>query len=152
METITWKSINPEGFTAEIKGKVYAFGIYTLSDAIWFEDKYGPVQIQDILTKHPARLIHEIAWRCLKDKTDFLTFEKFTDALPIGEAKKIDFSDKVLKLLGLCLEMKLEEGTPDSDGAGFQKNKTVRKSRSVKSLRRIYRRAGIKNEPAAISD
>jgi hypothetical protein len=152
MDKITWQDISPEGFAATIKGKIYDFGIYTLSDAIYFEDKYGPVGMTELIKNHPSKIIHEIAWKCLKDKTDFPTFENFTDALSISAARKIDFTSKVLKLLGLCLPMKLEEDSPDSDGAGFQKNKTVRKSNKNESLRRIYRRANIKHEPAAISD
>lgn len=153
-ELITWKSIAPEGFTASINGKAYEFGIYTLGDAIWFEDKYGPVGITELIQKHPSRIIHEIAWRTLKNKTDFPTFESFTEALTIGEVQKIDFTAKVLKVLGVCLETQIEESDPASNGEEFHgaKNTPLGEPDKTEHLRGIYRRAVPKTKPATVSD
>lgn len=121
-ETFTWQEINPEGFTEVINGKTLKFGIYTIADSIYFEDKYGALSIKEMLERHPTAFIYEVAWRILEDKTYYPTFESFTKDIKPQDANKMELANKVLKVLGLCLEKKMveeEEETP-SKGNGFR--------------------------------
>lgn len=107
MKTLNLEDLQPVEASlvlSEKPGKTYTLKKFSLSARIWIRKEFPEDKIKEIFENRSIPEIAKIAHYLLKDKSDFQTFEDFTDAV-VTTKDQVALVRALLSVIGIDDEM-----------------------------------------------
>lgn len=104
------KDITPQPSEIEIAGKKYQMRVFTLDDAIYFDEKYGSAVFYTRMRTRATAMYAEIAYRLITP-CEWPTFADFAKSMTPQAAAQADLINKTMAAAG----QKLEAVADDAD-------------------------------------